>query len=134
MLNKFSIFLHSPCSWLLTSVCRAMAASTLTGISLSSIRFCLTSSTAFLSTSSSWKRSGLKQCSTQHDCQSTESRGTGLTEKDRAGSESKLLSFQKKELRRAPLVRTGTALALLLALQLELRQTHIKLDIRSALF
>lgn len=66
-----SIFLHRPCSWLLTSVCRAMAASTLTGISLSSTRSCLTSSTAFLSTSSSWKRSGLKQCSTQHDCQNT---------------------------------------------------------------
>lgn len=48
-----------------------MAASTLTGISLSSIRSCLTNSTAFLSTSSSWKRSGLKQWSTQHDCQNT---------------------------------------------------------------
>lgn len=66
-----SIFLNRPCSWLLTSVCRAMAASTLTGISLSSIRSCLTNSTAFLNTSSSWKRSGLKQCSTQQDCQNT---------------------------------------------------------------
>lgn len=58
---------YKPCSWLLTSVCRAMAASTLTGISWFSIRLCLSSSTAFLSTKSLWKCSRLKQCNTQQD-------------------------------------------------------------------
>lgn len=69
---KWLVSLHPayvPSSWLLTNICKAMAASTLTGISLSSTRSFFTNSTAFLNANALWKRSWLKQWRTQHDWQ-----------------------------------------------------------------